>query len=77
MGPYTLTLDGTGTGGWQLDNPITGTGGIIKNDANGTLSLSGTNTYSGATTISSGALTIGSAGQLGSGNYAGVITNNG
>jgi autotransporter-associated beta strand protein len=43
----------------------------------GNLTLSGVNTYSGATTISAGTLTIGGAGQLGSGTYAATITNNG
>lgn len=42
----------------------------------GILSLNGVNTYSGATTISAGTLTIGGAGQLGAGSYAGKITNN-
>jgi autotransporter-associated beta strand protein len=44
--------------------------------ANQILILSGTNTYTGPTTISAGVLTIGGAGQLGSGNYATNITNN-
>ena len=42
-----------------------------------TLTLSGTNTYSGATTIGAGTLAIGGAGQLGSGTYSALITNNG
>jgi len=51
-------------------------GGLTKNGT-GTLTLSGTNTYTGNTTINLGNLTIGSAGLLGNGNYAGAITNNG
>ena len=43
---------------------ISGTNNIIKS-GNGTLVLSGINTYSGATTISAGTLNI--SGQLGSG----------
>jgi fibronectin-binding autotransporter adhesin len=42
----------------------------------GTTTLSGNNTYEGATTISAGTLEIGAAGRLGGGSYAGAITNN-
>ncbi len=41
------------------------------------LVLSGANTYTGATTISAGTLTISGAGQLGGGNYAAAIANSG
>ena len=41
------------------------------------LTLSGGNTYAGATTISAGTLTIADPGQLGGGTYAANITNNG
>jgi autotransporter-associated beta strand protein len=41
----------------------------------GTLTLSGNNTYTGATTVSAGGLTV--SGQLGSGSYAGTIANSG
>ncbi len=43
----------------------------------GTLSLTGINTYTGGTTISTGTLQIASAGSLGSGSYAGNIFNSG
>jgi fibronectin-binding autotransporter adhesin len=43
----------------------------------GTLLLGGDNTYTGATTISAGTLTIGAGGRLGAGSYAGNISNNG
>ena len=66
LGANTLTLDGTGTGGWQFDSSVTGTGGLIKNGS-GTLTMNGTgtNTYSGGTTISSGGITLGAGATLG------------
>ena len=54
----------------------TNTGGLTKL-ATGTLTLSGNNTYSGATTISAGTLVITSTGLLGGGNYSQSIANNG
>ena len=50
--------------------PIQGTGGITKNQYNGTngnLTLSGSNTYTGPTTIDFGTLTIGAGGVIASG----------
>ncbi len=44
-------------------------------DANSVLTLTGTNTYTGSTTIGGGPLVIGGAGQLGSGSYTGAICN--
>jgi fibronectin-binding autotransporter adhesin len=43
----------------------------------GTLALTGVNTYTGATTIGAGTLAITGAGQLGSGSYAGGISDGG
>ena len=63
---YTIS----GTGG------IGGETGLTKQNA-GTLELDTVNTYSGGTTISAGALTIGGAGQLGGGTYSAPIANNG
>ena len=55
----------------------TGTGSLTKLGA-GLATLTGTDIYTGNTTISAGTLAIGGAGVLGSGaNYAGTISNNG
>ncbi|QQE12597.1 autotransporter-associated beta strand repeat-containing protein [Planctomycetota bacterium] len=53
---------------------ISGTGALIK-EGNGALTLTGTNTYSGGTTISAGTLQIGDGGTTGS--ILGDVLNNG
>ena len=54
---------------------MAGTGSFTK-AGSGTLFLTGSNSYTGATTISAGTLEIGAGGSLGGGSYAGAITNN-
>jgi autotransporter-associated beta strand protein len=49
----------------SLTGTLTGTGGLVKS-GEGTLFLTGDNTYSGGTTISAGALVVGNAGTTGS-----------
>ena len=59
-----------------ISNTVTGPGNLTNSGA-GTLLLAGTNTYTGNTFVNAGTLTVGGAGQLGSGSYAANITNNG
>jgi autotransporter-associated beta strand protein len=59
-----------------LANGTSTAGVTVGNRSNaGTVVLSGTNTYIGATTVGAGTLTIGGSGTLGSGSYAGAISN--
>lgn len=72
---------GSGTPGEtiEISGPISGTSGLMTADY-GVLELAGTNTYTGNTAIiapGTPTLMIVGAGLLGSGNYAGAITNNG
>ncbi len=70
-GATQLTLDqqGTDVTTIRVAAPITGSGALTKSGA-GTLILSGTNTYAGNTTVSTGTL------QIGDGGTAGSITGN-
>ncbi|WP_043694025.1 autotransporter-associated beta strand repeat-containing protein [Luteibacter sp. 9133] len=56
-----------------IDSVLTGASGLVKTDA-GTLVLSGSNTYTGGTTISGGVLQLGNGGTTGS--LAGDVTDN-
>ncbi|HVM50452.1 MAG TPA: autotransporter-associated beta strand repeat-containing protein [Candidatus Acidoferrum sp.] len=56
---------------------IVGAGGSLTINGDSTLTLTNVNSYTGNTTISAGGLTIGGAGSLGSGSYAGAIANSG
>lgn len=52
-----LTINGTGTGTLTLDDVISGTSGLTMAGA-GTTILGGANTYTGATTVNAGTLTL-------------------
>lgn len=64
LGANTLTTGGANSS-TQVDGIISGTGGLTK-VGTGTLTLAGTNTYSGATTISAGTLAISGFGSISS-----------
>lgn len=72
----TLTLNGTGSGGYQFDAPIIGTGNIVKNSS-GNLTVTNANTYNGTTTINAGTLNVGTGADAGSIANTSAITNNG
>jgi len=63
LGAQTLTLSGASAGS-TISGQISGTGGLIKTGAN-TWTLTASNTYTGATTISNGTLQIGNGGTTG------------
>ena len=57
LGANTLTTGSLNTS-TQVDGVISGTGGGLTKVGTGTLTLTGTNTYTGATTISAGTLAL-------------------
>ena len=70
----TITSQGVGTTANVISAVIgANVTGVIQNSATTPLNLTAVNLYAGNTTISAGTLQISSAGQLGSGNYAGAI----
>jgi fibronectin-binding autotransporter adhesin len=66
----------SGNNNMAINGGIAGAGGLEDN-VNDTLTLSGTNSFTGGINLNSGVLQIGGAGMLGgtNGNYAGNITN--
>ncbi len=60
------TVSGSGSGSLTLAGIISGTGSLTKT-CSGNLMLSGVNTYSGGTTVSSGAFTLGNKNGFGTG----------
>ena len=63
------TLAANNAGGLTIISSTPGSGALVT--------LTGSNSYTGNTTISAGTLAIGGAGFLGGGNYAGTIANSG
>ena len=68
----TANIAGTAT----FSNVISGAG-VLNVTGGGTVTLAATNTATGGTAVSAGTLMVGGAGSLGSGTYAGALTNNG
>lgn len=73
LGAGTLTTGGLGSS-TSFGGVIAGSGALVKTGA-GTMTLTGSSTYSGGTTIGAGALQLGDGGSAGS--IVGDVTNNG
>jgi outer membrane autotransporter protein len=65
LGANTLTISGAND--LELAGVISGTGAVTVNAAGATVELSGTNTYTGATTLTAGTLLFGSNDAIGNG----------
>ncbi len=63
LGANTLTTGGNNQS-TSFGGVISGTGGGLTKAGSGTMTLTGTNTYTGATTISAGSLALGSTGSI-------------
>ena len=66
LGGVTPTINVVPGGTATIGSVIAGTVGLVQAGGSGTLILSGTNTYTGATTINGGTLQIGAGGTTGS-----------
>ncbi|NCX01219.1 MAG: hypothetical protein EBW75_06435, partial [Actinobacteria bacterium] len=76
-GTFGLTFDAASGVTVTVADPIATSTGTVTKSGLGSLTLSATNTFSGATTISAGTLTVSGSGSLSSGSYGGAITNDG
>ena len=81
---FDMVLDSVRTlnaasGNFYLNGTLSGSGGItmvgVNNSANSIVVLGGTNTYTGATTVSSGTLRVQSAGALGTADQGTTVAN--
>ncbi len=73
----TLTFARVDTGGYTVSNNISGSGAVTKSGNGGLLFLTGTNSYTGVTTIGAGILNIQNSSALGNTSSVVVSTNAG
>ena len=71
-----LNIGGNNSSAVTLSGVISGAGSLYKQGTTGTWTLSGNNTYTGTTTVSTGTLQIGNGGTTGSLSASSAITNN-
>ncbi|MCW1923139.1 autotransporter-associated beta strand repeat-containing protein [Luteolibacter arcticus] len=76
VSPLSISVNNTSKAYTIGGSAIAGSTGLTK-EGTSTLTLTGTNTFTGPTTISAGSLIIDGTGRLGGGSYASPISNNG
>jgi len=75
LGTNTLTVGGDNTSPPAYAGTIIGSGGALTKTGSGMLTLAGSNTYTGTTTISTGTLQIGIGGSFGTPGTGNIINN--
>jgi len=68
IGAFTLTIGSTDNLSSSFSGVISGSSGAVTKAGTGTLTLGGSNTYGGLTTVSTGTLKLGPGGNINSGN---------